>query len=330
MGAMQTETDRLLDLVRRALDEIDLVPLPATVRRTARIASLLGDAVLAVRLGLELKTSGGHPTTNAEETRRLMADPSLWGSEDGPVEEAMQAYIANRAMPPTMDPAHRGKIDAHGLEEIDAGLERVANDPELCESERFWPIVDHHKAIRVRVRHTCFTALCSWERRLTYSNTNELIFERFRAEVDRLLAEGSPNLLDQFNAVYRRLRDGALDAEASASEELAHATTTCRRILKAVADFVLPGERAAVTEEGHKLDDASYRNRVREFVKQQASGESAAEAVEAAFGGVVERFKAMDQLASKGVHADVGLAEAELCAISTYVVAGELLRLART
>lgn len=322
-----TETDRLLALVRQALDDIDTVPLPATARRTARLASLLGDSVLAVRLGLELKHAGGHPPANAEETRRLMGDPSLWGEATGPAEEALRIYFAEREIPAGQD--NTGLLAAHSLEQIDRSLDRIKNDPELRESERFWPIIDHQQSIKVSVQHACFTALCAWERQLTYANTNERIFERFRADVDGLLAAGAPALLDQFNAVHRRLRDAASNPSEPVGEELAQATTSCRRILKAVADHVLPGVHGAESEDGHSLDDQAYRNRVHQFVKD-LSGGSAAEAVEASFGGLVERFSAMDQLASKGVHADVGLAEAELCAINTYVVAGELLRLART
>jgi hypothetical protein len=49
--------------------------------------------------------------------------------------------------------------------------------------------------------------------------------------------------------------------------------------------------------------------------------------VEAALGGLYDRFAALDKLANKGVHAELGVHEAELCAISTYLVAGELLAL---
>jgi hypothetical protein len=43
---------------------------------------------------------------------------------------------------------------------------------------------------------------------------------------------------------------------------------------------------------------------------------------------VLNRFEAIDALASKGVHAQVSRQEAEFCAINTYVLAAEILRLA--
>jgi hypothetical protein len=316
-------TDQLLDLVRRALDEIDDRPVSITTRRTARIASMLGETVLAVRLGLELKPSGGHPPTNAEDTRRLMHDPSLWGDHEGPAEQAVEAYMGNRRIGsgPKAD-----LVDSHGLSELEAWLERV-------EAESFDELEWLSNRLRMtatleRVRHTCFTALCSWERQLNYANTNERIFERFRNRVDALLAAGAPDVLDQFSAVYRRLRDAASTRASPVSEELAQAAVTCRRILKAVADHLLPGEHGAVSGSGHALTDKDYKNRLLEYIKVEVASDTTEEALRAAVGGVFERFAAIDRLASKGVHADVGLDEAETCALHTYFVAGELLSLA--
>lgn len=317
---MATVNDDLLAQVRRALDEIDQVPISATGRRTARIASMLGETEFAVRLGLELKTLGGHPPTNAEETRRLMADPSMWALGDGPIERALETYIRHRQR------ADDANIMAHGLDEIAMWLE--VHERERFDDPEWITATVQMRSIQDRVRHSCFTALCEWERRLTYANTNEQVFERFRADVDRLLAQGAPHLLDQFNAVYRRLRDVAVNPEAEGGEELSQAITTCRRILKAVADHILPGERRAASDDGHSLDDQAYRNRVFEFVKQNVTSERSADVVQSAVGGLVERFNSLDQLASKGVHADMALPEAELCAINTYIVAGELLRIA--
>ncbi len=143
-----------------------------------------------------------------------------------------------------------------------------------------------------------------------------------------MLATGAPDLLDQFAAVYRRLGDATRDPSTPVAEELAQAVATCRRILKAVADHVLPGVPGAQTDEGRPLDDSAYRNRIYEFVKQNVSGDSTKDSVKAAVGGIHERFTALDKLASKGVHAEVAVPEAELCAIGTYLVAGELLSIA--
>lgn len=309
-----------LQLVRQALDDIDDRSVSVTARRTARIATLLGDTPTAVWLGHELRALGGLPSANAEDTRRLMQDPSSWGDPGGPAEEAMNKYMENRRM-------GDDKVSAHGLAELEDWLLRI--EGELADEPGWLETEIHYKAVIERVRHSCFASLCAWERQLSYANINEQIFERFRSAVDAQIATEAPHLVDQFAAAHRRLRDATSSSEAADGEELSQATATCRRILKAVIDHLLPGERGAISDAGNKLDDDAYRNRAFEWIKANVASGTSQDAVRAALGGLIERFKAMDQLASKGVHAAVGLAEAELCAIQTYIVAGELLRAER-
>lgn len=307
----------VLGLVRRALDEFDDRRLDITIRRTARIAVLMGETALSVRLGLELQPFGGLPAANREDTLRLMADPSSWGDPDGPAEEALDAYLALRKIEKS------NNVIAHSLAEL-IHLDALFDEDGQTGVGELRAV--HVRNVLAGVRHTAFAALCSWERQLTYTDVNERIFERFRSQVDQALAVGAPAVLDQFSAVYRRLRDAARTPGAPvADEDLAQAVTSCRRILKAVADHVLPGMPGAVNNSGHSLDDAAYRNRVYEFVAQNVSSTTVAETVKAAYGGLIERFNAVDKLSNKGVHAQLGLHEAELCAISTYLVAGELL-----
>lgn len=315
---------QLLSLVQQALSELDDRPLDVSARRAARIASLLGETVLAVYLGLELKTSGGHPPANAANTQRLMADPSRWGDPTGPAEEAMTIYLKAREI---RSGSKTGMISAHGLSEIEDILDIIDADPDRWKSREAVENRHQMREFRERARHTIFTALCGWERQLTYANVNERIFERFRSRVDKLLAQGAPEVLDQFSAVYRRLREATQDPAAPLKEDLAQAVTTCRRILKAVADHLLPGVPGATTASGNALNDAAYRNRIYEFVKTNVGSDATADTVKASVGGVYDRFSALDKLANKGVHAELGAHEAELCAISTYLVAGELLAL---
>jgi hypothetical protein len=317
-------SEHLLSIVQQALNEIDDRPVDVTARRATRIASLLGETVLAVYLGLELKPSGGHPPANAEDTRRLMADPSLWGDPDGPAEEAWTIYMSNRRIG---SGPNEGKIAGHGLAEVEAYLAAVNEDSGALERPESWELRRLMHEIRERVRHKVFAALCAWERQLTYANVNERIFERFRSKVDSMLAQGAPAVLDQFSAVYRRLREATKAPASPVSEDLAQAVTTCRRILKAVADHLLPGIAGATTENGNPLNDAAYRNRIYEFIKVNVASDATAETIKAALGGIYDRFNAVDKLANKGIHAELGMQEAELCAISTYLIAGELLAL---
>jgi hypothetical protein len=325
-------TDDLLALVRAALDEFDDRPLEASVRRTIRIANLLGDSFTAVRLGLELKPKGGDKLANAEDTRRLLSDPASWRDPNGPTERALTEHINDRTFPdrPDRPTDLAGKVLSHSLGELeffDAEFASFGTDAPPESADSFFVRMVGNEVI-LRTRHRTFTALCHWERQLSYANTNERIFTRFQDRVDELLASGVPDLLTKFSSVYRRLREGATNApDQDAGEELSQALTSCRRILEAVADHVWPPSRPATLRDGKPAGTDQYRARLRCFTEASTGSTTVHAALDAEIGGLYERYEAADKLASKGVHAAVALPEAELCAISTYIICGEILRI---
>jgi len=320
-----TSTGDVLSLVRQALDEFDDRPLEVSVRRAVRIASLAGDSRTAIRLAHELRPAGGDRTANGADVRRLMADPSTWGTGQGPSEEALQEYFADRKRRP--DDPQDETVLVHPLNELEYWLSHP--DHATFESASLESASD---AFRMReivelTRHRTFTALIAWERQFGYSSIHESIFSAYRQQVDRLLSEGAPELVEKFTAVYRRLRDAAdLHPDQEASEELSQAITTCRRILKAVVDHVFPPTDQAASG-GQSLDDAHHRNRLVEFINQRSDSGSDRAMTSVMVTGLYERFRAVDTLSNKAVHAEIALEIANLCSLNTYVLCGEVLRL---
>ncbi|MFF7199221.1 hypothetical protein ACFZAM_36645 [Streptomyces sp. NPDC008079] len=317
-------SDYLLKLVRTALDSFDEDPLEVSVRRAVRIANLMGDTKYAVRLALDLKPTGGDRETNGEISRMLMADPSTWGSMTGPAEQAAAAWMNDRKIDGS------DNIDPHSLAELEFWDKELSNLKESGEKIDYGSdLTTRQRSTRIiaRTRQLTFALLCSWERRLDYSGINESIFGRYRVKVDALLADGVPDLLQQFSAIYRRLQEAADNApERDVTEELSQAITTCRRILKAVVDHVLPAQKEPA-EGGHKLDEPSYRNRLFEFTKRVIQSDSKRELVDAIVAGLHDRFAAVDKMTNKAVHAEVAIETANLCALNTYIVCGEVLSL---
>ncbi|MFH8533214.1 hypothetical protein ACH4GE_32875 [Streptomyces tendae] len=322
-------SDYILGLVRKALEEFDERPLEVSVRRAIRIANLLGETKHAMRLAMEVRPITGDRQTNAETSRMLMADPSIWGSLEGPHEEAMRQYLVDRTIRDDTGNA-TDRIDSHSLaelqfwndefEELKRSGERLDYRSELATRTRTQRIIG-------RTRHLTFALLCSWERRLGYTSINESIFGGYRVKVDKLLAEGAPELLQQFNAVYRRLQEAAeTTPDRDAAEELSQAITTCRRILKAVVDHVLPPQEQP-SDTGHSLDDAHHRNRLFEFTKRAIQSKSNNKLTDVMIAGLYDRFVAVDTMTNKGVHAAVAFETANLCALNTYIICGEIISL---
>ena len=309
----------ILRQVQIALDEFDEKPLDASVRRAVRIANLIGDRKAAIRLSMEILSLGGDRSANAAEFRRLMEDPSDFDEKDGAHEEAYREFVADRQY-------SGDKILAHSVSELEY-FQSVLGDPTLV-SEKDAPSTLEARVIGrqilARTRQRTFNLLCSWERMLTFSDTNQRIFASFQSRTEELLSKLSPEILIQFNAVYRRLNDVDQESDLN-SEDLAQALVSCRRILKSVADFVHPAEVGRAEGQDVRLDDSAYRNRIKEFLNLTIRSGSERHFLEAEASGLFERFASTDKLASKGVHGSVMKRQAESCAIATYVLAGEIL-----
>ncbi|MFI8178834.1 hypothetical protein ACIF6H_37000 [Streptomyces microflavus] len=289
-----TSADQILTLVRTALNEFDERPLAVSIRRAIRIASLAGDSQVAVRLAMELRPSDGDPKANGEATRRLMADPALWASADGPAEAAMREYLSDRALD-RKNP--ESLIAGHSLSEIEYLLRAL--EPELASgnvSPSSFESAARLRNVQELARYRTFAYLCEWERRFGYSSINDSIFGGYKAVVDRLLSVHAPDLVERFNTLYRRLNEAAdQDHTRPAGEELSQALTTCRRILEAVVGQVLPAQ-AEPSAAGYKLDQASYRSRLFEFIKIANESKNVSAATTAMAEGLHARFAAFDKL----------------------------------
>lgn len=321
----------ILRLVQIALDEFETTDLAGSVRRALRIAVLMGESQTAVRLSLELRPVGGHTPSNKADTLRLLADAGMASPDDpsGPVERAIEAYFGDRLIPG--DP--NGRLAAHSLEEIAFWERTLADLGEVADSQYQAQLASskHMNFIVSNARQRTFALLCGWERQLTFSTTNDAILGAHQARVDAVLGSVAPDVLDQFNMVFRRLDEAAeSDSSSIASELLSQAVTSCRRVLKAVVDVVQPVDPARrKTDDGHALNDSAYKNRLFEFLKSATKSDSASKALTTASTALWERFSAIDALSSKGVHAEVARDEAELCALNSYLLAGEVLQMHR-
>jgi hypothetical protein len=312
--------DEIQALVKQTLNEMDEKPIAVTLRRVVRVANLLGETKTALRFSLELRPFRGSKIANMNDMKGFMADPDLWQSGAGPHEDALREFMEDRQREDEM-------VQAHTVMEIEylSSLMEKANmqntTGEYLKQQQF------QRALIETVRMRAFSTLCRWERQLAFTNTNEQIFLRFKSDIDALLAKNAPDIINSFNTVYRRLRDAEL-TDSQAKEELSQAVTSCRRILKAVADRVFPPTNA-LSDQGNVLDDQKYRNRIKEFTKIATTSSSMRNSISVSVDGIYDRFTSLDTYTNKGVHADMATEEAETCAINTYIIAGEILRLNR-
>jgi len=173
------------------------------------------------------------------------------------------------------------------------------------------------------VRAFTWDYLARRETELRLSTAAERIFTGHRARTDRLLGDVAPVVLETLNAALERARHD--DPEARA-----HALTSCRRVLTAVADAVFPARAEPWCDGAGKewaVGPSQYRNRLVAAVASSQIERTRRRALCASLDDFASRVDRLDELTNKGVHGQVSDAELRHAVIHTYLLAGEILEL---
>lgn len=179
------------------------------------------------------------------------------------------------------------------------------------------------ETVLARIKNRLWDFLTETEHELTFGEATAETFDRLRSYVDEQLTTIAPPALGQFQTAYRRLKDGG-------DEDRAHAVTSCRRVLKTLADELYPASSEPVTGVDGKsrvLNDAVFVNRLLQYVAETVGKHENGAVVQAALKDVDTRLHALNELASKGVHADVTTYEVDTCVVQTYLVVADVLRI---
>jgi hypothetical protein len=175
-----------------------------------------------------------------------------------------------------------------------------------------------------RIEHRVHEFLSITEKQLAYGQINSDIFERNRQYVDSRLSAIAPESLEQLVVAYRRVGEG--DSEAGS-----HALLSCRRVLKSLADKLYPArEEPVIGSDGRErtLIEEKYIARLWQFVAERVKGRTAGDLLLAQVKDTGNRIDRLYELDSKGVHADVSEFEVNQAVIQTYLLVGDILRIA--
>lgn len=250
-------------------------------------------------------------------------------------------YIERR----TLDQEGEGKVMALSVRQIeeqvallettlrrneppDQGLDtrgsRSVRDEYLDLAAKFDPTIRGLRKILQRIRQRCHRFLVETEAAVDFTEIAWDAFARVRHLVDARLGAFAPHALNQFRAAYER-------AAAGDPEARSHALNSCRRILVSLADTLYPATgREVVGADGksRKMTEDRYVNRLIQYAADHLKPTSARRLTQASVEELGARLDAINDLAAKGVHADVSSAEVDQCIVQTYMLTGDLLRLA--
>lgn len=155
----------------------------------------------------------------------------------------------------------------------------------------------------------------------TYGEVPENIFEYVRNEVDAELAKLCPKAIEKLPKVY---------AQLSSNDEVIYSevASTCRRIIKDVADALYPASDSPVMGmdgKEHKLSESDYTNRIMARIQQSIQNGNEKKIFSSMFEYVDGLLTSINDYASKGVHSDFTKTDAVRCIVYTYLLLGDII-----
>lgn len=328
---------QLLDEALGAFDAPN-ASVAANLRRASRIAANRRDYVHQLWLQYEQTdmTNAARLKTQDPATMRIRATiESLLGVEEGSQKsfEGYEIWERNRSVDQDGNAVLRvtsaGQLE-NELAIIQRTYEDIAATPAVSLREadkvKAQMLTSQHQLMGLldRIRTATHTFLVATEAELDAGQAESPLFLRAQEYINAALAKIAPDALAKFVAAQERLY-------SANDEDLAHALTSCRRMIKALADALYPPTDATIRgDDGveRKMSDDAYRNRLVQYVRDSAAGGTHAATLQASLDSLGSRLKSLDSLASKGVHDKVTVSEAETCVLWTYLLAGDLVRIA--
>lgn len=183
---------------------------------------------------------------------------------------------------------------------------------------------DDMHSILANITQRVHNFLSVTEKQLLFGQLNSDIFERNRQYVEGRLHDIAPAVLEQLTTAYRRLSEGDLESRS-------HALTSCRRILKSLSDHVNPAsnrEIVGIDGKKRKMSDEKYIARLWQFVADKVGSTTSGELLLTQINDFGNRIDRIYNLSCRGVHDSVSKFEVNQCVIQTYILLGDILRLA--
>lgn len=168
------------------------------------------------------------------------------------------------------------------------------------------------------VKDRCLKFLIDTITQIQYSGTVNSLIENIQKEVDTKITKINPEINSEIQSISNNVH-------SEDPVELSKAAHSCRRILKLLADEVLPAQdEPYLDNEGnsHELKDNNYMNRLLTFIDKNQSDKL----IKSEIKYLASYFDNLIELAGKGEHSKISKFETEQTAIHTYLIISEVLR----
>ncbi len=171
------------------------------------------------------------------------------------------------------------------------------------------------QSVRQRVKTRCLNYAIRIERQLEAQGKPRGFLEQIQAEVNNYFKAQSED-------VYTKLLKASQLVDSNSAEDCALLLTEVRRAIKASADFFYPPANAAVKcadGEERVLGEEQYLNRLDQFLATRLKSSSSRDLLRAELNHLAVFARRLNEVASKGVHADVSPEEAKQGLVGLYM-----------
>jgi hypothetical protein len=258
--SLPSQSEYILELSRELLDDIELGRLEADklLLKCSRLARLAGSEEVKTWIKLEME---GYNSTGL--SLRYMGKTGRWTDFQN-----KKGYSMPLAQIEASIETGKTQLVASKLVNISGDATIGAINTVARQQQAISQKISTMSGIRSRVLallHTFVTGVF-YERQ--FAGVAESTFERYKKNVDALIAEKAGDVLTKIPAVIARLQEGE-------EEGISQALTTCRRIIETFADAVYPPTADTIELGGNKLslDASKHKNRLNAYIAARtASG----------------------------------------------------------
>ena len=169
--------------------------------------------------------------------------------------------------------------------------------------------------VKERIKTRCLNYAIRIERQLQAQEKTVSFLQESQNEVDNYFKSQSED-------VYTKLQKAAQLVDSKETEDYSILLTQVRRAIKAAADFFYPPKlKPVMCADGKKRDlgDEQYLNRLQEYLWTTFEKSSSRDLLRAEFEHLAVFARRLNDVASKGVHADVSSQEAKQGLIGLYM-----------
>lgn len=320
-------------LVERIFDHVENRDADRAARAALRLSRLIGDHMSTALFLREL-------VEDRHEIARVLFDDTSHLKEDAQkylYEKSFERWLKSRTLPfsfASAEDEERNVVSTSvgellaDLEQCEKSISDLAIPPNMGEydsaafTDRYSEIkgglrlrIRALETIRSRVLNQCQNFAISVERQLLAQEKTSSFLERAQNDVQNYFRARSED-------VYQKLQKANQLVDSASKEDLSLLLTQVRRAIKAVADhFYPPIPGVVVCSDGVErvLGEEQYLNRLHEFVHSTFSRSTSTDLLRAELDHLIAFARKLNDVSSKGVHADVTMPEAQQGFVGLYM-----------